>query len=288
LGPMTVVMPAVLAAAKPPTAPDLLKPAAHGLVHSLLAFWPLWLLIGLVALGKLAVELYRLRRLSRSGIAEIDGMDGRTFEVFLSILFRRLGYSVEVTRYRGDYGADLVVKKGGRKIAVQAKRWKKRVGLKAVQEAVAAKAIYGCEGALVVANRDFTQQARRLARANKVELWDREALVSKLLAAKGSPALEKPASPAPVALDTALPELAAAPPEVMPVVAPTPPVAASTTTTTTMPIDDTSTTDTAHCTTCGVVVSAKVRDYCLARPARFGGRLYCFNHQRQAKPVLAD
>jgi Restriction endonuclease len=174
-----------LAAGNPPKAPDLIKPAAHGLAHSLIGFWPLWLLIVVVALGKLVYRLYRLRRLSRSGIAEIDTMDGRTFEVFLSTLFRHLGYSVEVTRYRGDYGADLVVKRGGRKTAVQAKRWKKRVGLKAVQEAVAAKAMYGCEGALVVANRDFTQQARRLARANKVELWDREVLVSKLLAVRG-------------------------------------------------------------------------------------------------------
>ena len=86
----------------------------------------------------------------------------------------RLGYSVEVTRYRGDYGADLVVRKGGQKTAVQAKRWKKRVGLKAVQEAVAAKAMYGCDHALVVANREFTQQARRLALSRRQRIAQRE------------------------------------------------------------------------------------------------------------------
>jgi restriction system protein len=263
---MSVSMLTMLAESSQPRALDPIKPLASGLMHSLLAFWPLWLLVGLVGLTKLGYQLYRLRRLSRSGIAEIDTMDGRTFEVFLSTLFRRLGYSVEVTKYRGDYGADLVVKRAGRKTVVQAKRWKKRVGLKAVQEAVAAKAMYGCDAALVVANREFTQQARRL---NKVELWDREALVGKLLAVRGEQARE---APEPLLLDGAPAEPpAVARAEAVPVGGPAPPGISAT-----------------HCTTCGAAVSAKVRDYCLARPARFGGRVYCFNHQRQVRSALAD
>jgi restriction system protein len=82
-------------------------------VGLLLAVWPLWALIGIVGLAKLADELYRLRCLAKSGVREIDVMDGRTFEEFLGTLFRRLGYRVENTRYRGDYGADLVVAKDG-------------------------------------------------------------------------------------------------------------------------------------------------------------------------------
>src|SRR5919201_4100538 len=137
----------IFAAPKPQKAPDLVKPVATGGIHSLIAFWPIWLLVALLALGRLVYRLYRVRRLARSGIAEIDVMDGRTFEVFLSTLFRRLGHSVEITKHRGDYGADLVVRKDGHKTVVQAKRWRKRIGLKAVQEAVAAKAMYGCDGA---------------------------------------------------------------------------------------------------------------------------------------------
>ncbi len=38
----------------------------------------------------------------------------------------------------------------------------------------------------------------------------------------------------------------------------------------------------AHCASCGVAVSEKVRDYCVARPDRFGGRIYYFKHQRRA------
>jgi hypothetical protein len=37
---------------------------------------------------------------------------------------------------------------------------------------------------------------------------------------------------------------------------------------------------TAACAACGVTVSKKVLDYCVARPQRFGGPIYCFGHQR--------
>lgn len=271
----------LLAAEKPkpvqaPKLPDLVHPAAHGLIESVLLFWPLWLLVGLLALGRVALYLRRMRRLSRSGIAEIDRMDGRTFELFLSTLFRRLGYSVEVTRYRGDYGADLVVKRKGRKTAVQAKRSMKRVGIKAVQEAVASKALYGCERALVVANREFTQQARKLARANKVELWDRDVLVAKLLSVRG----KRDDTPAPV---TAERGPASTPPRVEPTASPAPASATQVASpASAAPVD------TGRCARCGDAVSAKVRDYCLARPNQFGGLVYCFKHQRSVRTTVAD
>jgi restriction system protein len=267
-----------LAATTKPKAPDLVSPAIHGFLHGVLAVWPLWLVIGLVGLGKLAYQICLLRRLSKSGISEIDKMGGETFEAFLGTLFRRLGYAVEITRHRGDYGGDLVVSKSGKRTAVQAKRWSKRVGLKAVQEAVAAKGYYGCDAALVVANREFTQQARRLARANEVELWDRDVLVGKLLAVRGeAPMVERSAQlvledrrPAATALPPLEPVAAATVPELPP-----PMTAANV-----IPSE-------ARCVSCGATVSEKVRDYCLARPVRFGGRIYCYTHQRTARSAFA-
>ena len=50
-------------------------------------------------------------RLRRSGIHDIDQMDGIQFEHYLGQLFRSQGYHVEVTRASGDFGADLVLKK---------------------------------------------------------------------------------------------------------------------------------------------------------------------------------
>jgi restriction system protein len=146
------------------------------------AFWWFWLLLATVAAVRLGYRIYQQRRLARSGIHEVDIMDGKTFEMYLATLFHRRGYQVEQTRYRGDYGADLVVRRDGTKIAVQAKRWTKNVGVRAVQEAVASKGYYNADAAMVVANRAFTPQARILARANGVELWDRERLVKEMLA----------------------------------------------------------------------------------------------------------
>jgi len=49
-------------------------------------------------------------------------------------LLKSQGYTVKVTRAAGDYGADLVMEKPGKKIVVQAKRHSKSVGIEAVQQ----------------------------------------------------------------------------------------------------------------------------------------------------------
>ncbi|HEY1013199.1 MAG TPA: restriction endonuclease [Herpetosiphonaceae bacterium] len=159
------------------------------------ALWPLWLLL----LAGLAFQLGRLlarrRRLMRSGIAEIDRMSGTQFETYLAYLFRQFGYAVEQTGKRGDFGADLVLSKDGTRTAVQAKRYGKNVGVKAVQEAVASKGVYGCQTAMVVTNSFYTKQARALAEANRVTLWDRDRLIDVILRlrAAGAPADGQPA-----------------------------------------------------------------------------------------------
>jgi restriction system protein len=160
------------------TQPDVL--------HLFGVLWPLWLLVGLVAAARAAQRLWEERRLRRSGIREIDAMDGRTFERRLGVLFRGLGYRVEATGSTGgDFGCDLLITRGDERSVVQAKRWHKSVGVKAVQEAAAARAYYDANGAYVVTNRAFTAQARKLAAANGVELWGRDQLVRELLRVDG-------------------------------------------------------------------------------------------------------
>ena len=148
--------------------------------------WPFLLLGILVRAVPLAFDLLRRRRLSSSGIFEIDRMDGKTFEECLCSLFQRQGFRVEVTPYTGDWGADLVLLKAGVRTVVQAKRYSKSVGVRAVQEAVAAKAKYRCTEAMVVTNSTFTKQAIELARVNRVTLWGRDELLKNLLADRKS------------------------------------------------------------------------------------------------------
>lgn len=144
-------------------------------------FWWLILIVAAAGAARGIAWLLAERRLSRSGIDEIDAMGGVVFERRLAHLFSSLGYRVEQTRALGDFGADLILERDGVRTVVQAKRWKKNVGIKAVQEAVASKPMYRCDRAMVVTNRYFTPSAKRLAKANHVTLWNRDDLIRALL-----------------------------------------------------------------------------------------------------------
>jgi restriction system protein len=129
-----------------------------------------------------SINQKQTERLKRSGIAEIDKMEGRQFEKYLCHLFKVHGYAAEVTQAAGDYGADLIISKAGKKIVVQAKRYSKNVGLKAVQEVHTALKHYGATEAWVVTNSDYTEQAYTLAKSNGVRLIMRQQLIELMLA----------------------------------------------------------------------------------------------------------
>lgn len=104
---------------------------------------------------------------------KVDRLSGRAFEKYLRAQFQHLHYRVKLTELSHDYGADLILKKRGEVIVVQAKRYESNVGIAAVQEAVGAIAYYNADRAMVVTNSGFTKSARNLARQNEVELWGR-------------------------------------------------------------------------------------------------------------------
>lgn len=135
----------------------------------------------LVIAVKILLQVAENKRLARSGIRDIDRMGGRTFERYLAVIFRHHGYHVQLTPASKDQGADLVLTKGGERTVVQAKRWKQKVGNKTVQEVVAAKAPYQAQHAMIVTNSFFTREARALAKANHVALWDRDQLTAQLV-----------------------------------------------------------------------------------------------------------
>ena len=112
----------------------------------------------------------------KSTMYKIDRMTGQEFEIVLKKYFEKRGYRVETTPTSNDYGADLILHKGGIKTIVQAKRYKNSVGNSAVQEIVAAKAFYKAKKCLVITNSYFTKNAQNLAKVNGVELWDRNKL----------------------------------------------------------------------------------------------------------------
>jgi restriction system protein len=113
---------------------------------------------------------------ARLDLNEVDGMTGRAFERYIGDLFRQQGYSVTVTPKSNDHGADVVAKKGGRRLAVQCKRTTGSVGVSAVRDALGGKAFYRCNISMVVTNARFTKSAKEEARAARCRLVDRDIL----------------------------------------------------------------------------------------------------------------
>ena len=237
---------------QPPDIAKMIVTTIVGHVRALLSNPYAWVGIGIIALVfamKWFDRWQEHRRLAAAGMDEVDQMTGKDFEKFLEVVFKRSGYSVERIQYIGDYGADLVLVKDGVRTVVQAKRWNRTVGIKAVQEVVASKGKYKCTEAVVVTNSTYTQQAVELARANDVRLWNREDLIKARLEMRGETRTEA-LQPAP------LPEAAYPPEGAQTAVAE------------------------AVCATCGKPVTEKVRQYCADHPARFTRQVYCFEHQK--------
>lgn len=126
----------------------------------------------------------------KSGIDIVDKMEGTEFEKFLLAHFKNLGYKGEVTPKTNDYGADLVLKKEKYTIVVQAKRYKSKVGIEAIQQIIGAKEYYKANKCIVATNSYFTNNAINLANSSNVELWDRNKLISLMARVNGREILE--------------------------------------------------------------------------------------------------
>lgn len=138
-----------------------------------------WLLVTFCFLFivKILFLFYNKQKYLYSRIFEIDKMSGPDFEKLLKAHFEKQGYSVRLTPASNDYGADLVLIKGNLKTVVQAKRYKNKIGNKAIQEIVGAKGYYNADKCMVISNSFYTSNAIALAKANDVVLWNRNDLI---------------------------------------------------------------------------------------------------------------
>ena len=118
-----------------------------------------------------------IKRLQASDMASVDHMTGRQFELYLEVLFQALGYATEQLPTSNDFGADLILVIGEKRIAVQAKRYKGNVGNRAVQMILGAKKYYDCNEAWIVTNSFYTKAAIQMASKTDVRLYDRNGLL---------------------------------------------------------------------------------------------------------------
>ena len=143
-------------------------------------------LTSIIGLMTLQIIYYRRKRIDQqnyvkklqaSDMAAVDVMTGREFELYLEVLFQTLGYGAEQLPTSKDFGADLILVSGDKRIAVQAKRYKANVGNRAVQMILGAKSYYGCQEAWIVTNSFYTKAAIQMASKTNVVLVDRNGLL---------------------------------------------------------------------------------------------------------------
>ena len=123
-------------------------------------------------------------------IEDIDRLEPRSFEIFVAALFEKQGYRVGLTSYSGDKGADVIAHSHRGEISdllIQVKQRKEggKPGNDAVNEIIAAKPFYEEKydttfQPMVITNREFTKEARRLSRANQVQMHERKWLMQNL------------------------------------------------------------------------------------------------------------
>jgi restriction system protein len=101
--------------------------------------------------------------------------NGTEYEIHVARKMRWHGYIfVKHSGKSGDFGADVIARTLLlRKIVVQCKSYSKKVGVRAVQEVIAARQYYHASKAVVATNSTFTRSARKLAETCKVELWEK-------------------------------------------------------------------------------------------------------------------
>ena len=106
---------------------------------------------------------------------DVDKMDGTKFEYWCADLLRKLGYrNVEVTKGSGDQGVDITAIKDDVRYGFQCKRHASDQGNTPIQEIYAGLRLYRLHVGLVITNQHFTPQAKELAAATCVILWDRD------------------------------------------------------------------------------------------------------------------
>jgi len=139
-----------------------------------------------VAIFTFAIGLIVLKRKTdrkRFLHQQFDSLDGHAFESWCADLLRANGFrNVTVTQGSNDQGVDILAERNGSRYAIQCKRYSSRLGNAPVQEVTAGRSVYGCSRAAVMTNSYFTPSARQAARANSVELWDRDDLLAMLSA----------------------------------------------------------------------------------------------------------
>ncbi len=99
-------------------------------------------------------------------------LDARQFEFEIANLFRHKGYKSFTTSITSDDGVDVFAGNDDEKVIIQCKRWKRPVGRDKVDELAGVQSRHGTARAILATTSTFSEDAKRAARENHIELWD--------------------------------------------------------------------------------------------------------------------
>lgn len=176
------------------------------------------LLIGIAANLKKLMGGMLLDR--QRGADTISSLKWQEFEELIAAAYRRQGYRVEESGGGGpDGGVDLILYGNGEEIYVQCKQWRTyRVGVQLIREFHGILHSRGCtaDRGIFVTFGQYTQDARRFAEENSIELVDQKKLLPMLEAAKKSTHRKESERPSVTEQPMPVQEDAKSPPESIP------------------------------------------------------------------------
>lgn len=115
--------------------------------------------------------VYILKSMMPNRFAEMKPSD---FELFIAQLFEDMGYTIEQVKHGSDFGADIIANKGGKRTAIQVKRYSKKnkVSVSDMNQAIGAKQYYNCDKVVFITTSDYSNSSRELAKKTNVETWN--------------------------------------------------------------------------------------------------------------------
>lgn len=119
------------------------------------------------------------RRARKKGLSAVSGMTWQQFEQLCAGYFRARGFRVEMCGQGGaDGGRDLILKKSGKRILVQCKHWRSRVGVAVVREMFGVMHAENFDQVIIVGTSGFTKDAWTWSKGKSIRLMDANALVT--------------------------------------------------------------------------------------------------------------
>ncbi len=108
----------------------------------------------------------------------LSGLDWRTFELEVAVLFTQMGYNAWATKATGDDGVDVRALRGDEKVVIQCKHWKRQnVNVDVVKALHATKEHEEASFAVIVTSSNLEPVAQRWAKTLGVEVIEGPKLV---------------------------------------------------------------------------------------------------------------